>query len=198
MTHSHDPAQVERHVILTAAWILGSRVVSSNFGTRTRHERMMSLSVADATPLQREAAMAALAKYGIPSTVVRSRSMGGVEVLRVVSSPGADHVADLETVRHLADARSWVQNDLVQSGHAAIPAINLVVPPGDPWHGSRAVAMLARLDIASDDIVSASLGGIQVVRVSGEAEICKLSGIMPSLSGYALQASHDLGVHARR
>jgi hypothetical protein len=179
VTPTSREGKIEQIILLQKEWSPGERTGSA-LGRHVTN-RNLSLPVDNATAEQHAAAIRILKdKYDIEAHVVRSESMGGVDVFRVENNGVFHNASWLKVARHMANPLSWKENTVTKKG-SEHPALNMNVQNATPETIQYAQQLLNKWHIASNVQVSKSLGGVKVVRVEGHADVDKLRHLLPSL-----------------
>jgi hypothetical protein len=179
-----DPARLERQLFVASAWSPGTRDEFDIVKGIDRRVDIVSLSLEGASEAQRASALSVLQEWGIAATVVHSRSMGDIPVLRMDNLHG--DIDRLKVARAMFKPESWVSNLVRDASGKDAEALNMGVPPTASDVQVRFVKeRLASWGIEADDVQSRSLGGIRVLRVSGD-DVSKLRTRIPPLRAPAL------------
>ena len=171
-------AAVERHVLDLSRWVPGRQASTGVFAGRHARD-VLSLSLEGASPDQRTRALAAAVRWGVAASVVRSRSLGNVDAMRVCGDAG-DGIPALKAAAHASTPSAWAAN-LVDGGGMWVPALNLRLTGYGEGRAERTLRLLRGFGVDAFRAESLSLGGVSVIRVAGEEAIARLRAAVPGL-----------------
>ena len=176
---SQEVRKIEEYLFAKAQWTAGTQEETHSAKGSIRTYDIVSLAMAGATHAQRETACSVLDDWGLSASIVRSLSLGDIEVLRIQNREG--DVDRLKVARMMFKREAWLENMVTNGRGKASPALNMAVPDGaKEIQVAYVLDRLSGWGIQAADVHSRFLGGIRVLRVAGD-DVDRLRSRLPTL-----------------